>query len=222
MAGNKGKRYWDSEHCEQLEMWKTGHHARDCTSLAIVGGTWFAQQRDEQQSEPETASTIAGLWLCSLGGQANASIPLLRTGTFGVDSGAEVTAISPATASDYPREHGRKEALRDCTGKPVEDMVRSIFSAQMTSWNTENVGCTSVEDHVASCSVGGNVTRSHVQERSIVRVASRNWTVAIHPQSPRNERDGFRTGVVCDGTKNLEVKGTTRSPNEYRSAETRA
>ena len=31
------------------------------------------------------------------------------------------TVISPETASDYPGEYGPKIAVRDCTGKPVED-----------------------------------------------------------------------------------------------------
>ena len=42
--------------------------------------------------------------------------------TFGVDSGDEVTVISPDTANDHPREHGPKKAMRDSTGKSLEDM----------------------------------------------------------------------------------------------------
>ena len=109
---------------------KLGHYGQHCRSIAIVGDgetggddwTWNAQQWDAQQPEPEAGSTIGGLWLCSLGGQANASNPHLRTVTFGVDSGAEETVTSRDTASDTPRERRPKNAVRGCTGRPVEDM----------------------------------------------------------------------------------------------------
>ena len=51
--------------------------------------------------------------------------------TFGVDSGAEVTVISLDTASDYPRERGPKNALRDCTGKPMEDLDDEYFARDL-------------------------------------------------------------------------------------------
>ena len=62
------------------------------------------------------------LWLCSVVAQANESNPHVIPVTFGVDSGDEVTVISPDTASDHPREHGPKKAMRDSTGKSLEDM----------------------------------------------------------------------------------------------------
>ena len=46
---------------------------------------------------------------------ANASLSPV---TFGVDSGAEVSVMSPDTASDHPREHGQKNAIQ-----LVDDMV---------------------------------------------------------------------------------------------------
>ena len=79
------------------------------------------QQRDEQQLAFETGSMIGGPWLCSLGGQANASNPHLRTVTFGVYSGAEVTVITTDTTNDYPRERGPKKAMEDYTGKRGND-----------------------------------------------------------------------------------------------------
>ena len=46
-----------------------------------------------------------------------------ETVTFGVDSGAELTVIGQATATGYPKNgHLSVKAMRDCTGKPVEDM----------------------------------------------------------------------------------------------------
>ena len=70
----------------------------------------------------ELEATIGGLWLFSLGGQAKPSHPHLSTVTFGDGSGAEVTVISPDTASDHSGEHGPKKAMRNGTRKPVEDM----------------------------------------------------------------------------------------------------
>ena len=115
--GGSGRVADPSVYLERLTLPTVGHveHVvitqRDCRILAIVveGETceeewsWNTQYRDEQQREPGTGSTIGGLWLC---GQANSPNPHLHTVTFGVDSGAEVTVMSPDTASDYPRERG--------------------------------------------------------------------------------------------------------------------
>ena len=135
--GNKGKgsggtkdSIWTRNTFNCWKCGRPGYHARDCRSIATVGEgetseddwTWNAQQWNEQQPEPETASVIGDLRLCSLGGQANASNPHFSTVTSGVDSEAEVTVTSPDTASDCPRERGPKKAMCDCTGKPVEDM----------------------------------------------------------------------------------------------------
>ena len=64
---------------------------------------------------------IGGLRFCSFGGQASASNPHLCTATFGVDCVALVTVISPNTASDSSRERGAMKAMRDCTGRLLED-----------------------------------------------------------------------------------------------------
>ena len=46
-----------------------------------------------------------------------------ETVTFGVDPGAELTVIGQATATGYPKNgHQSVKAMRDCTGKPVEDL----------------------------------------------------------------------------------------------------
>ena len=52
--------------------------------------------------------------MCTLGNSNSTSTKI--TVTLGVDFGAEVTWITPVTASNYPR------AMRDCTNKLVEDM----------------------------------------------------------------------------------------------------
>ena len=66
----------------------------------------------------------------------------------------------------------------------------------------------SAEELVVSCSIGGHGTRSHVQERSTLRVPFRNRTVQHIGRNPRKVRDGLRAGAVCDGAKNLEMTGT--------------
>ena len=123
---------------------KSGPCAPDGRCIVLVGGgetgeddwIWNVQQRDEQQPEPETGSTIRGLWLCSLGGQANSPNSHLRTVIPGVDSGTEVTVISPDTASDYPREGGAKQYLRDCTGRSVEDLGNNLSLLKWLLGNT--------------------------------------------------------------------------------------
>ena len=121
----------------------------------------------------ETGSTIGGLCFCFLGGPANASNPHLRTVTFGVDSGTEVTLISPDTANDYPRERGRRQPCEIGTGRLVEDMGGKYLVL-------ENLLDTRVRKRRfhkrrrADCQLQHWWTRSHdvtFKGRSIVRVA---------------------------------------------------
>ena len=124
--GNKGKGSGGTKSVcgteNTVNCWKCGkpvHNARDCRSFTTVGEgeigeydwNWNAQQRDEQQPELQTGSTVGALWLCPLGGQPNASNPHLSTVTLVAGSGADVTVISLDTASDFPREHGPKKTM---------------------------------------------------------------------------------------------------------------
>ena len=46
-----------------------------------------------------------------------------ETITFGIDSGAVVTVITPETVSDYPKVQGSaKKKMRDCQGNAVADL----------------------------------------------------------------------------------------------------
>ena len=87
-----------------------------------------AQYWEDQQPavEPEAGSTTGDQWLYALRDRLSASNRHLRTPTLGVDSGAEVAVICPDTASDFPRERGAKQAMCDCTRRPLEDMGRTL------------------------------------------------------------------------------------------------
>ena len=87
-----------------------------------------------------------------------------------------------------PESVARRKPCEIAQEKPVEDVVHK-YSALNAPLGAEEL--------VVSCSIGGHGTRSHVQERSTLRVPSRNRTVATHRQNPRKVRDGLRAGAVC-------------------------
>ena len=125
---------------------RPGHIARDCRAINAVDQAWDGQgqppqdagaadgtdawqQPDAQQTwsqeEPEPAHALGGLWLCGLEKGITFELDMIgeETVTFGVDSGAELTVIGQRTAASYPKSgNGSMKAMRDCTGKPVEDL----------------------------------------------------------------------------------------------------
>ena len=147
----------------------TAHKTAEAPQLlAGVGlvkraGPGTRNRGDEQQPVPETGSTIGGLWLCSLGGPANASNPHLRTVRFGVDSGAEETAIAT-----IPESVARRAPCEIAQEDQVEDMSDTYLVLK---------GPLSV---AALVDTGHQVTS--VKDQSYVwHPRSRRWQ---HPQGP--------------------------------------
>ena len=133
--------------------------------------------------------------LCSLGGQTS-------TVTFGVDSGAEVTWSSPDTASDV------KKAMRDCTRKPLEYMGdknrRNLLETRLRKRRMHQCRTTFGQlQHWLTPHTMLHLTK-------INRTCGiRNGTVATHPQSTWNVRDGLHTEAVTEVTSGFEMTGIT-------------
>ena len=65
-----------------------------------------------------------------------------ETVTFGVDSGAELTVIGQATATGYPKNgHQIVKAMRDCTGKPVEDLGSKNLVLNCCALTPSHIAC---------------------------------------------------------------------------------
>ena len=118
--------------------------------------------------------------------------------------------ISPDTASDCPRERAPRKAMRDCTGKPVH--LGDKCSVLKGSLGSTFAKMEPVQKNLLS--FAGLVDSDEVTFKKDPRVAPWKGTVAQHPSSsPRNVRDGLRTGVVRDGTEDPEMTGT-RPPSD--------
>ena len=100
--------------------------------------------------------------------------------------------------------------MRDCTGRPVEDMGAKylVLRGPLETPRPKR--------RLHLCTVAALVDTGH----DVTFVAPKHKTAATHPQSPWNVRDGLRAGAVFDGPENLEMTGI-RSPRDACKTGTR-